>query len=76
MPTSVESARMVAPNMAAYPSIRPVHPKGLHYPDLASRMKRVFLTCWTRCARETDYRQAWAEFERRLGKEMPEGTAL
>ncbi len=25
-------------------------------------------TPWTRCDREADYRQAWAEFERRLGK--------
>jgi len=24
--------------------------------------------------READYRQAWAEFERRLGKKMPEGV--
>jgi hypothetical protein len=30
-------------------------------------MERVYPTPWTRCDREADYRQAWAEFERRLG---------
>jgi len=51
---------------------------GLRYTDLGlePRMERVYPTPWTRCDREADYRQAWAEFERRLGKKMPEGTPL
>jgi hypothetical protein len=28
----------------------------------------MYPTPWTRCNREEDYRVAWAEFERRLGK--------
>ena len=51
---------------------------GLRYtdPGLEPRMERVYPTPWTRCDREADYRQAWAEFERRLGKTMPEGIPL
>ena len=51
---------------------------GLRYtdPGLEPRMERVYPTPWTRCDREADYRQAWTEFERRLGKKMPEGTPL
>ncbi len=33
--------------------------------------ERVYPTSWARCDRDADYRQAWAEFERRLGKKMP-----
>lgn len=40
------------------------------------RSERVYPTPWTRCDREADYRQAWAEFERHLGKKIPVGTAL
>jgi hypothetical protein len=49
---------------------------GIRYtdPGLEPRMERVYPTPWTRCDREADYRQAWTEFERRLGKKMPEGT--
>jgi len=43
-------------------------------PGLEPRRERVYPTPWTRCDREADYRQARAEFERRLGKKMPEGT--
>ena len=32
-------------------------------------------TPWTRCDREADYRQAWAEFERRLGKKDARGDS-
>jgi hypothetical protein len=61
-----------------HPEGRPVRLVGLRYtdPGLEPRMERVYPTPWTRCDREADYRQAWAEFERRLGKKMPEGTAL
>lgn len=43
---------------------------GIRYtdPGLEPRMERVYPTPWTRCDREEDYRVAWAEFERRLGK--------
>ncbi len=63
---------------ADHPKGRPVRLVGLRYtdPGLELRMQRVFPTPWTRCDREADYRQAWAEFERRLGKKMPEGTPL
>lgn len=61
-----------------HPEGRPVRLVGLRYtdPGLEPRMERVYPTPWTRCDREADYRQAWAEFERRLGKRMPEGTPL
>jgi hypothetical protein len=61
-----------------HPEGRPVKLVGLRYtdPGLEPRMERVYPTPWTRCDREADYRQAWAEFERRLGKKMPEGTPL
>jgi hypothetical protein len=61
-----------------YPEGRPVRLVGLRYtdPGLEPRMERVYPTPWTRCDREADYRQAWAEFERRLGKKMPEDTQL
>lgn len=61
-----------------HPEGRPVRLVGLRYtdPGLEPRMERVYPTPWTRCDREADYRHAWAEFERRLGKKMPEGTAL
>jgi len=61
-----------------HPEGRPVRLVGLRYtdPGLEPRMDRVYPTPWTRCDREADYRQAWAEFERRLGKKMPEGTPL
>lgn len=61
-----------------HPEGRPVRLVGLRYtdPGLEPRMERVYPTPWTRCDREADYRQAWAEFERRLGKKMPEGTPL
>ena len=61
-----------------HPEGRPVRLVGLRYtdPGLEPRMERVYPTPWTRCDREADYRQAWAEFERRLGKKMPEGTSL
>jgi hypothetical protein len=61
-----------------HPEGRPIRLVGLRYtdPGLEPRMERVYPTPWTRCDREADYRQAWAEFERRLGKKMPEGTAL
>ena len=56
----------------------PVRLIGLRYtdPGLEPRMERVYPTPWTRCDREDDYRQAWAEFERRLNKKLPEGTQL
>jgi hypothetical protein len=59
---------------ADHPEGRPVRLVGLRYtdPGLEPRMERVYPTPWTRCDREADYRQAWAEFERRLGKKMPE----
>ncbi len=61
-----------------HPEGRPVCLVGLRYtdPGLEPRMERVYPTPWTRCDREADYRQAWAVFERRLGKKMPEGTPL
>ena len=61
-----------------HPEGRPVRLVGLRYtdPGLEPRMERVYPTPWTRCDREADYRQAWAEFERRMGKKMPEGTPL
>jgi len=61
-----------------HPEGRPARLVGLRYtdPGLEPRMERVYPTPWTRCDREADYRQAWAEFERRLGKKMPEGTPL
>jgi len=61
-----------------HPEGRPVRLVGFRYtdPGLEPRMERVYPTPWTRCDREADYRQAWAEFERRLGKKMPEGTPL
>ncbi len=61
-----------------HPEGRPVRLMGLRYtdPGLEPRMERVYPTPWTRCDREADYRQAWAEFERRLGKKMPGGTPL
>jgi len=61
-----------------HPEGRPVRLVGLRYtdPGLEPRMERVYPTPWTRCDREADYRQAWAEFERRLGKKMAEGTPL
>jgi hypothetical protein len=37
------------------------------------RMERVYPTPLARCDREADYRHAWAEFERRLGKKISEG---
>jgi hypothetical protein len=53
-----------------HPEGRPVRLVGLRYtdPGLEPRMERVYPTPWTRCDREADYRQAWAEFERRLGR--------
>jgi hypothetical protein len=53
-----------------HPEGRPVKLVGLRYTDLGlePRMERVYPTPWTRCNREEDYRTAWAEFERRLGK--------
>ena len=59
-----------------HPEGRPVRLVGLRYtdPGLEPRMERVYPTPWTRCDREADYRQAWAEFERRLGKKMPGKT--
>ena len=61
-----------------HPEGRSVRLVGLRYtdPGLEPRMERIYPTPWTRCDREADYRQAWAEFERRLGKKMPEGTPL
>ena len=61
-----------------HPEGRPVRLVGLRYtdPGLEPRMERVYPSPWTRCDREADYRQAWAEFERRLGKKMPEGPPL
>ena len=61
-----------------HPEGRPVRLVGLRYtdPGLEPRMERVYPTPWTRCDRVADYVQAWAEFERRLGKKMPEGTPL
>ena len=61
-----------------HPEGRPVRLVGLRYtdPGLEPRMERVYPTPWTRCDREADYRQAWAEFEHRLGKKMPEGAPL
>ena len=61
-----------------HPEGRPVRLVGLRYtdPGLEPRMERVYPTPWTRCDREADYRQAWAEFERRLGKKMEEGMVL
>lgn len=61
-----------------HPEGRPVRLVGLRYtdPGLEPRMERVYPTPWTRCDREADYRQAWAEFERRLGKRMSEGLPL
>lgn len=61
-----------------HPQGRIVRLVGLRYtdPGLEPRMERVYPTPWTRCDREADYRQAWAEFEGRMGKKMPEGTAL
>jgi len=52
-----------------HPEGRLVRLVGLRYtdPGLEPRMERVYPTPWTRCDREADYRQAWAEFERRLG---------
>ncbi|MBL4771885.1 MAG: hypothetical protein JKY61_12280, partial [Planctomycetes bacterium] len=57
-----------------HPEGRPVRLVGLRYtdPGLEPRMERIYPTPWTRCDREADYRQAWAEFEHRLGKKMPE----
>ena len=57
---------------------RPVRLVGLRHtdPGLEPRMERICPTPWTRCDREADYRQAWAEFERRLGKKMPEDISL
>ena len=54
-----------------HPEGRPVRLVGLRYtdPGLEPRLERVYPTPWTRCDREADYRQAWAEFERRLGQE-------
>ena len=46
-----------------HPEGRPVRLVGLRYP-----------TPWARFDREADYRQAWAEFERRLGTKMSKGT--
>jgi hypothetical protein len=61
-----------------HPEGRLVRLVGLRYtdPGLEPRMERVYPTPWTRCDREADYRQAWTEFERQLGKKMPEGTSL
>ena len=62
-----------------HPEGRPVRLVGLRYtdPGLEPRTERVYPTPWTRCDREADYRQAWVEFERRLGKKTPEeGTPL
>ena len=61
-----------------HPEGRPVRLVGLRYtdPGLEPRMERVYPTPWTRCDREADYRQAWAEFERRLGKKRPESAPL
>ena len=61
-----------------HPEGRPVRLVGLRYtdPGLEPRMERVYPTSWTGCDREADYHQAWAEFERRLGNKMPEGTPL
>ena len=61
-----------------HPEGRPVRLVGLRYtdPGLEPRMERVYPTPWTRCDREADYRQAWAEFERRLGPKMSQGTPL
>ena len=61
-----------------YPEGRPVRLVGIRYtdPGLEPRMERVYPTPWTRCDREADYRQAWAEFERRLGEKMAVGAPL
>ena len=61
-----------------HPEGRSLRLVGLRYtdPGLEPRMERVYPTPWTRCDREADYRQAWTEFERRLGKKMPEGSSL
>jgi hypothetical protein len=61
-----------------HPEGLPVRLVGLRYtdPGLEPRMERVYPTPWTRCDREADYRQAWTEFERRLGKKMPPGESL
>ena len=61
-----------------YPEGRPVRLLGIRYtdPGLEPRMERVYPTPWTRCDREADYRQAWAEFERRLGEKMAVGAPL
>jgi len=58
-----------------HPEGRPVRLVGLRYtdPGLEPRMERVYPTPWTRCDREADYRQAWAEFERRLGVRISGG---
>jgi len=52
-----------------HPEGCPVRLVGLRYtdPGLEPCRERVYPTPWTRCDREADYRQAWAEFERRLG---------
>ncbi|HYD48267.1 MAG TPA: hypothetical protein VEB21_07965 [Terriglobales bacterium] len=54
---------------ADHPEGRPVRLVGVRYtdPGLYPLMERVYPTPWTRCDREADYRQAWGEFERRLG---------
>jgi len=59
-----------------HPEGHPVRLVGLRYtdPGLEPRKERVYPTPWTRCNREADYRQAWEEFERRLGKKTPEGN--
>jgi len=58
---------------ADHPEGRPVRLVGLRYtdPGLYPLRERVYPTPWTRCDREADYRQAWAEFERRLVSDAP-----
>jgi hypothetical protein len=50
----------------AHPEGRPVTLVGLRYtdPGLEPRLERVYPTPWTRHDRESDYRTAWAHFER------------
>ena len=65
---------MVTTTVTYYDEERPegyeVELVGIRYidPGLEPPMERVYPTPWTRCDREEDYRVAWAEFERRLGR--------
>ena len=54
-----------------HPEGRQVPLVGIRYtdPGLYPRLERVYPTPWTRCDREADYTQAWAEFERRFAED-------